>query len=128
MGFALALQLVTGVFLALVYTGGEKAAFDRFVTILQDVNWGWFLQALHANGASLFFFLIFAHMGRGLYFGSFKLKVSWWLGCAMFVVLMATAFFGYVLPWGQMSFWACQVITGLFTSIPVVGGSISVWL
>jgi ubiquinol-cytochrome c reductase cytochrome b subunit len=130
-GVALVCQLVTGIVLAMHFHSSAAGAFDSVnVGIMRDVNAGWFLRFAHANGASMFFIVIYIHMFRGLYFGSYKAprEMVWLLGVVIFLLLMATAFMGYVLPWGQMSFWGAQVITGFFSAIPVVGDWIRIWL
>jgi ubiquinol-cytochrome c reductase cytochrome b subunit len=129
-GFCLVLQIVTGVVLAMHFTGNSGQAFDSVEHIRRDVNWGWLMTYAHANGASAFFVVIYAHIFRGLYFGSYKAprEMVWLLGVVIFLLTMATGFMGYVLPWGQMSFWGAQVITGLFGAIPLVGEPIQHWL
>ena len=123
-------QIVTGIVLAMHYTPETTLAFDSVEKIMRDVNWGWVLRYAHANGASLFFLAVYLHIARGLYYGSYKepREVLWILGVVIFMIMMATGFLGYVLPWGQMSFWAATVITNLFSAIPVVGPSITTWL
>ncbi|MET0308031.1 MAG: cytochrome b/b6 [Sphingomonas sp.] len=130
-GVALACQIVTGIVLAMHFHSDAASAFDSVnVGIMRDVNAGWFLRFAHANGASMFFIVLYIHMFRGLYFGSYKppREMVWLLGVVIFLLTMATAFMGYVLPWGQMSFWGAQVITGFFSAIPVVGDWIRIWL
>ncbi len=119
----LGVQIVTGIVLAMHYTPEVTLAFDSVEAIRRDVNGGRTLQAVHAVGASMFFFAVYIHIFRGLYFGSYKAprEVLWILGVIIFLLMMATAFFGYVLPWGQMSFWAAAVITNIFAAIPVIG-------
>jgi len=128
--FVLVAQIVTGVVLAMHYVSDGSMAFDSVEAIMRDVNYGWLLRYLHANGASLFFFAVYVHMFRGMYYGSYKepREVLWILGVLILLLMIATAFMGYVLPWGQMSFWAATVITNLFTAIPLVGGAITQWL
>jgi ubiquinol-cytochrome c reductase cytochrome b/c1 subunit len=123
-------QIVTGVVLAMHYTPETTLAFDSIEHIMRDVNWGMFLRYAHANGASMFFLAAYIHMFRGLYYGSYKepREMLWILGVVIFLLMMATGFLGYVLPWGQMSFWAATVITNLFSAIPVVGNAITSWL
>jgi ubiquinol-cytochrome c reductase cytochrome b/c1 subunit len=130
LSFMLVAQIVTGVVLAMHYTAETTLAFDSVEKIMRDVNWGWALRYAHANGASMFFLAVYIHIFRGMYYGSYKepREVLWILGVIIFMVMMATGFLGYVLPWGQMSFWAATVITNLFTAIPVVGPSITTWL
>jgi len=129
-GVALVLQIVTGIVLAMHYAADAGLAFDSVEHIMRDVNSGWMLRYAHANGASMFLAVVYIHIGRGLYYGSYKAprEMIWLLGVVIFLLMMATAFMGYVLPWGQMSFWGAQVITGFFSAIPFVGESIRVWL
>ncbi len=119
----LVIQIVTGIVLAMHYAASTAVAFDSVEKIMRDVNSGWMLRYLHANGASFFFIAVYIHIFRGLYYGSYKAprELLWILGVIIFLLMMATAFMGYVLPWGQMSFWGATVITGFFTAIPVVG-------
>jgi ubiquinol-cytochrome c reductase cytochrome b/c1 subunit len=123
-------QILTGVVLAMHYTASSAEAFNSIEHIMRDVNWGWLLRYLHSNGASMFFLAVYIHMFRGIYYGSYKepREVLWILGVIIFLLMMATAFMGYVLPWGQMSFWAATVITNLFSALPLVGGKIVTWL
>jgi len=129
-GVALVVQIVTGIILAMHYTSDARLAFDSVEHIMRDVNHGWLIRYIHANGASMFFLVVFIHIFRGLYYGSYKSprEILWWLGLLILLAMMATAFMGYVLPWGQMSFWAATVITNLFSAIPVVGEPIVTWL
>jgi len=129
-GIFLGLQIVTGILLAMHYTPHVDLAFNSVEHIMRDVNGGWLLRYLHTNGASLFFFVVYIHIGRGLYYGSYAAPrhILWIIGVVIIILMMATAFMGYVLPWGQMSFWAATVITNLFSAIPVVGPSIVEWL
>ncbi|MEA3044998.1 MAG: ubiquinol-cytochrome c reductase cytochrome b subunit [Sphingomonadales bacterium] len=129
-GLALVIQLVTGIVLAMHYNSNADTAFTSLEHIMRDVNWGWFLRYAHSNGASFFFLVTYIHIFRGLYYGSYKAprEMVWMLGLVLFLLMMATAFMGYVLPWGQMSFWAAKVITGLFGAIPLVGEPIQHWL
>ena len=129
-GAALAIQIITGVVLAMHYAANAGVAFGSVESIMRDVNAGWFLRYAHANGASMFLLVVYIHIGRGLYYGSYKAprEMVWLLGVVIFLLMMATAFMGYVLPWGQMSFWGAQVITGFFSAIPLVGETIRVWL
>src|SRR6201996_944029 len=122
----LALQILTGVILAMHYTPEATIAFRSVESIVRDVNYGWLLRNMHAAGASMFFFAVYIHMFRGLYYGSYKepREVLWILGVIIYLLMMATGFMGYVLPWGQMSFWGATVITNLFSAIPYVGDSI----
>ena len=126
----LAIMIVTGIFLAMAYTPNVGMAFDSVERIMRDVNYGWLLRYAHANGASMFFIVVYVHIFRGLYYGSYKAprELLWMLGVVILLLMMATAFMGYVLPWGQMSFWGATVITNLFSAIPVVGEPIVHWL
>jgi ubiquinol-cytochrome c reductase cytochrome b subunit len=128
--FCLVMQIVTGIVLAMHYTPHVDMAFKSVEHIMRDVNGGYMLRYLHQNGASLFFFAVFLHIFRGLYYGSYKAprEVTWIIGMVIFLLMMATGFMGYVLPWGQMSFWGATVITGLFGAIPGVGDSIQTLL
>ena len=125
-GAALAIQLVTGIVLAMHYVPHGDMAFDSVERIMREVNYGWLLRYVHATGASLFFFVVYVHLFRNLYYGSYKYprEILWWIGIVILLVMVATAFTGYVLPWGQMSFWAATVITNLFSAIPWVGGGV----
>jgi ubiquinol-cytochrome c reductase cytochrome b subunit len=129
-GICLVIQILTGVFLAMHYTPHIDLAFNSVEHIMRDVNNGWLIRYLHANGASMFFIVVYCHIFRGLYFGSYiyPREKLWCSGVIIFLLMMATAFMGYVLPWGQMSFWGATVITNLFSAIPVVGQSIVSWL
>jgi quinol-cytochrome oxidoreductase complex cytochrome b subunit len=129
-GIALVLQILTGVVLAMHYTPNAELAFKSVEHIMRDVNYGWLLRYAHANGASMFFAVVYIHIFRGLYYGSYKTprELLWMLGVVILLVMMATAFMGYVLPWGQMSYWAATVITNLFSAIPLVGEGIVTWL
>ena len=129
-GFMLVVQILTGVILAMHYAANAGVAFDSTEHIMRDVNWGWLLRYGHANGASMFFVVVYIHMFRGLYFGSYKAprEMIWLLGVVIYLLMMATGFMGYVLPWGQMSFWGAKVITGLFSAIPLVGEPLQQWL
>jgi len=128
--FCLALQIITGIILVMHYTPHVDLAFDSVEHIMRDVNGGWAFRYLHANGASLFFIAVYAHIFRGLFYGSYKAprEITWILGMLIYLMMMATGFLGYVLPWGQMSFWGATVITGLFGAIPGVGGILQEWL
>ena len=130
LSFMLASQILTGVILAMHYTPNADLAFRSVELLVRDVNYGWLLRNMHAAGASMFFFAVYVHMVRGLYYGSYKepREVLWILGVIIYLLMMATGFMGYVLPWGQMSFWGATVITNLFSAIPVVGDSIVTWL
>nr|YP_010393121.1 cytochrome b [Kuphus polythalamius]UPX89199.1 cytochrome b [Kuphus polythalamius] len=124
LGCCLVVQLVTGLLMATHYTPSVEDGFDSVVKIMTDVTGGWLLRAAHANGATFFFFFIYCHVGRGLYYYSFALTKTWIVGVHMLLLLMAVAFTGYVLPWGQMSYWAATVITNLVTAFPVIGHSL----
>jgi ubiquinol-cytochrome c reductase cytochrome b subunit len=119
----LVVQIVTGIVLAMHYAASTSVAFSSVEKIMRDVNWGWLIRYMHMNGASFFFIAVYLHIGRGLYYGSYKAprELLWILGCIIFLLMMATAFMGYVLPWGQMSFWGATVITGFFTAFPIIG-------
>ena len=129
-GLMLVVQILTGIFLAMHYTPHVDLAFVSVEHIMRDVNNGWLIRYMHANGASMFFIVVYSHIFRGLYYGSYMQPREhlWCSGVIIFLLMMATAFMGYVLPWGQMSFWGATVITNLFSAIPVVGGSIVEWL
>jgi ubiquinol-cytochrome c reductase cytochrome b subunit len=129
-GAALAIQLITGIVLAMHFAANGAIAFDSVEHIMRDVNSGWFLRYAHANGASMFFIVVYIHIFRGLFYGSYKAprEMVWLLGLTIFLLMMATAFMGYVIVWGQMSFWGAKVITGLFGAIPLVGEPIQTWL
>ena len=129
-GICLVLQILTGLFLAMHYTAHIDHAFDSVENIMRSVNYGWLLRYMHAVGASMFFTVVYIHIFRGLYYGSYKAprELLWWFGLVILLLMMATAFMGYVLPWGQMSFWGATVITNLFSAIPGVGESIVHWL
>lgn len=129
-GICLVIQIITGIFLAMHYTPHVDLAFKSVEHIMTDVNNGWLLRYVHANGASMFFIVVYCHIFRGLYYGSYVEPRGrlWASGVIIFLLMMATAFMGYVLPWGQMSFWGATVITNLFSAIPLVGGSIVEWL
>ena len=128
--FMLGVQIVTGIVLAMHYTAHVDFAFTSVEHIMRDVNYGWLLRYLHANGASMFFLAAYIHMFRGMYYGSYKepREVLWILGVILLLLMIMTGFMGYVLPWGQMSFWAATVITNLFSAIPLVGEAIVTWL
>nr|BDQ43894.1 cytochrome b [Amynthas tokioensis]BDQ44375.1 cytochrome b [Amynthas tokioensis]BDQ44427.1 cytochrome b [Amynthas tokioensis] len=128
LGLCLAIQIATGLFLSMHYSPNIEMAFSSVAHISRDVNYGWLIRSIHANGASMFFLFIYLHAGRGLYYGSFNLQETWNLGVILFILTMATAFTGYVLPWGQMSFWGATVITNLFSAIPYIGKSLVEWI
>jgi len=126
----LVVMILTGIFLAMNYAANTDLAFDSVERIMRDVNFGWLIRYIHMNGASFFFVAVYIHMWRGMYYGSYKQprELLWILGVVIFLLMMATAFMGYVLPWGQMSFWGATVITNLFSAVPLVGDSIVTWL
>src|SRR5512143_3062086 len=130
LSFMLGVQIVTGIVLAMHYTPNADMAFNSVEAIMRDVNYGWLLRYVHATGASMFFLAAYIQMFRGMYYGSYKepREVLWILGVILLLLMIATGFMGYVLPWGQMSFWAATVITNLFSAIPYVGNSITTWL
>jgi quinol-cytochrome oxidoreductase complex cytochrome b subunit len=129
-GITLVIMIVTGIVLAMHYTPHVDMAFDSIERIMRDVNHGWMLRYIHANGGAMFFIAVYIHIFRGFYYGSYKAprEIVWWMGLVILLLMMATAFMGYVLPWGQMSFWAAKVITNLFSAIPLVGPDITTWL
>nr|ART65595.1 cytochrome b [Lamprigera yunnana] len=128
LGICLIIQIITGTFLAMHYCPNINFAFDSVAHIHHNVNKGWLIRMMHANGASMFFIAMYIHVGRGIYYGSFKLKETWTMGTIIFIMTMASAFLGYVLPWGQMSFWGATVITNLLSTIPYIGNEIVQWL
>nr|WKT11534.1 cytochrome b [Ptychadena doro] len=128
LGICLVTQIVTGLFLAMHYTADTSLAFSSVAHICRDVNNGWLLRNLHANGASFFFICIYLHIGRGLYYGSYLFKETWNIGVILLFLVMATAFVGYVLPWGQMSFWGATVITNLLSAAPYIGTELVQWI
>nr|APG38436.1 cytochrome b [Kaloula conjuncta meridionalis]APG38484.1 cytochrome b [Kaloula conjucta stickeli] len=128
LGVCLIAQIATGLFLAMHYTADTSMAFSSVAHICRDVNYGWLLRNLHANGASFFFICIYLHIGRGLYYGSYMFKETWNIGVILLFLVMATAFVGYVLPWGQMSFWGATVITNLLSAAPYIGNDLVQWI
>nr|WMV00212.1 cytochrome b [Kikihia sp. 'flemingi'] len=128
LGLCLMIQIMTGLFLSMHYNANIMNAFESLSHICRDVNYGWILRVIHANGASLFFICVYLHVGRGLYYGSYKYIETWSIGVIMLLMLMATAFLGYVLPWGQMSFWGATVITNLLSAIPYLGSMLVNWI
>nr|WAB70046.1 cytochrome b [Osteocephalus mimeticus] len=128
LGVCLIAQIATGLFLAMHYTADTSMAFSSVAHICRDVNNGWLLRNLHANGASFFFISIYLHIGRGMYYGSFLFKETWNVGVVLLFLVMATAFVGYVLPWGQMSFWGATVITNLLSAAPYIGTNLVQWI
>uniref|UniRef100_A0AAU7BAA9 Cytochrome b n=1 Tax=Isoplectron armatum TaxID=3073468 RepID=A0AAU7BAA9_9ORTH len=128
LGLCLIIQILTGLFLAMHFTANIEMAFDSMIHICRDVNYGWFLRTLHANGASFFFICIYLHIGRGMYYGSFNFHYTWMVGVIILFMVMGTAFMGYVLPWGQMSFWGATVITNLLSAVPYLGTDLVQWV
>nr|BBM34720.1 cytochrome b [Chelidoperca hirundinacea] len=128
LGLCLVTQILTGLFLAMHYTADISTAFSSVAHICRDVNYGWLIRNIHANGASFFFICIYMHIGRGLYYGSYLFKETWNIGVILLLLVMMTAFVGYVLPWGQMSFWGATVITNLLSAVPYVGNVLVQWI
>ncbi len=129
-GFVLVTMILSGIFLVMNYTPHTDMAFESVERIMRDVNYGWLIRYIHMNGASMFFIVVFIHIFRGLYYGSYKAprEMLWWIGILILLAMMATAFMGYVLPWGQMSFWGATVITNLFSAFPLIGDPLVTWL
>nr|ANH55792.1 cytochrome b [Grandisonia larvata] len=128
LGICLITQILTGLFLAMHYTADTSMAFSSIAHICRDVNYGWLIRNIHANGASFFFICIYLHIGRGIYYGSYLFKETWNIGVILLLLVMATAFVGYVLPWGQMSFWGATVITNLLSAVPYIGNNLVQWI
>nr|YP_010125588.1 cytochrome b [Phlogotettix monozoneus]QCB91438.1 cytochrome b [Phlogotettix monozoneus] len=128
LGLCLTIQLVTGILLSMHYTANIEMAFNSVSHITRDVNYGWLMRNIHSNGASLFFICLYLHVGRGMYYGSFHLMKTWNMGIIILLSTMATAFLGYVLPWGQMSFWGATVITNLLSALPYIGPMLVNWI
>jgi len=128
LGLCLAIQIVTGLFLAIHFASDIEIAFSSIIHIIRDVNRGWLIRTIHANGASFFFISIYLHISRGIYYGSYKIFHTWITGVVILFLTMATAFLGYVLPWGQISFWGATVITNLFSAVPYIGGALVEWM
>nr|YP_010535109.1 cytochrome b [Aelia sibirica]UYA97076.1 cytochrome b [Aelia sibirica] len=128
LGMCLMIQIISGLFLAMHYTANIELAFSSVIHICRDVNNGWLMRYTHANGASLFFICLYLHIGRGLYYGSYKLYMTWSIGVMLLLMIMGTAFLGYVLPWGQMSLWGATVITNLLSAVPYLGKTLVMWL
>nr|Q94V00.1 RecName: Full=Cytochrome b; AltName: Full=Complex III subunit 3; AltName: Full=Complex III subunit III; AltName: Full=Cytochrome b-c1 complex subunit 3; AltName: Full=Ubiquinol-cytochrome-c reductase complex cytochrome b subunit [Microtus umbrosus]AAK96252.1 cytochrome b [Microtus umbrosus] len=128
LGLCLIIQILTGLFLAMHYTSDTATAFSSVAHICRDVNYGWLIRYMHANGASMFFICLFLHVGRGIYYGSYNMIETWNMGIILLFAVMATAFMGYVLPWGQMSFWGATVITNLLSAIPYIGTTLVEWI
>lgn len=127
-GLCLVIQIITGLFLAIHYVPNIELAFSSVSHISRDVNYGWIIRSIHANGASIFFLFLYLHTGRGIYYGSYNFIETWNIGVVLFILTMATAFIGYVLPWGQIRFWGATVITNLFSAIPYIGKTLVEWL
>nr|ADI24112.1 cytochrome b [Lepidophyma sylvaticum] len=128
LGMCLIIQILTGLFLSMHYTADITSAFSSIAHICRDVQYGWLIRNIHANGASIFFISIYLHIARGIYFGSYMYKITWNTGVVLLLLVMATAFVGYVLPWGQMSFWGATVITNLLSAIPYIGTTMVQWI
>jgi len=128
LGLCLIIQILTGLFLAIHYVPNVEIAFSSVAHISRDVNYGWIIRSIHANGASIFFLFLYLHTGRGIYYGSFHFTETWNLGVILFILTIATAFIGYVLPWGQIRFWGATVITNLFSAIPYIGKTLVEWI
>nr|AHA52474.1 cytochrome b [Therophilus festivus] len=128
LGMCLMIQIISGLFLSMHYAANVNYAFFSIIHILQDVNYGWLIRLIHMNGASMFFFFVYLHIGRGLYYSSYKFKNTWMMGVLILFLMMGISFMGYVLPWGQMSFWGATVITNLVSTIPYIGTMVVEWL
>nr|YP_009020708.1 cytochrome b [Ixodes pavlovskyi]AHM02283.1 cytochrome b [Ixodes pavlovskyi] len=128
LGMCLMIQILSGLFLAMNFSSDISTAFNMMSHIARDVNNGWLIRSIHSNGASMFFIFMYLHIGRGIYYSSFFFLKTWMTGIIMIFILMATAFLGYVLPWGQMSFWGATVITNLFSAIPYIGSMLTYWI
>jgi quinol-cytochrome oxidoreductase complex cytochrome b subunit len=128
--FVLVVQIVTGIFLTMNYKADATKAFESVEYIMRDVSWGWLIRYMHSTGASMFFIVVYLHMFRGLMYGSYRRprELTWIFGCLIYLALMAEAFFGYLLPWGQMSYWGAQVIVNLFSAVPIIGEDLGVWI
>lgn len=128
LGLCLIIQILTGLFLTIHYSANILIAFDSVIHICRDVNFGWLIRTLHANGASIFFICLYIHVGRGIYYNSYKYIHTWIIGVSLILLTIATAFLGYVLPWGQISFWGATVITNLLSAIPIIGNDLVQWI
>jgi ubiquinol-cytochrome c reductase cytochrome b subunit len=128
LGLILVIQLVTGIVLATRFSGHSDLSFESVILIYQDANYGWLIRLVHSTGASFFFLFLYLHIGRGLYYGSYVFPEVWNIGVLIYLILIGTAFLGYVLPWGQMSYWAATVITNLLSAIPYLGGYLVQWV
>jgi len=128
LGLVLVIQLVTGIVLAIRFSGHSSLSFDSVILIYQDANYGWFIRLIHSTGARFFFVFLYLHIGRGLYYGSYVYPELWNIGVVIYLILIGTAFLGYVLPWGQISYWAATVITNLLSAIPILGTMLVEWV
>lgn len=128
LGLCLVIQTATGIFLAIHYAANVDIAFSSVVHIIREVNYGWLFRRAHANGASIFFLFLYLHIGRGIYYGSYTIIETWNIGVILFIATIATAFIGYVLPWGQIRFWGATVITNIFSAIPYIGKILVEWI
>jgi len=128
LGLVLVIQLVTGIVLAMRFSGHSSLSFDSVILIYQDANYGWFIRLIHSTGARFFFVFLYLHIGRGLYYGSYVYPELWNIGVVIYLILIGTAFLGYVLPWGQISYWAATVITNLLSAIPILGTILVEWV
>ena len=128
MGLFLVIQILTGLFLAMHYVSDLKVAFQSVDSIRREVEFGWLIRRIHSKGASAFFLFLYLHIGRGIYYGSFIYNHTWKTGVVIYILSMATAFLGYVLPWGQMSYWGATVITKFFSTVPYVGTDLVQWI
>jgi len=128
LGLVLVIQLVTGIVLAIRFSGHSSLSFDSVILIYQDANYGWFIRLIHSTGARFFFVFLYLHIGRGLYYGSYVYPELWNIGVVIYLILIGTAFLGYVLPWGQISYWAATVITNLLSAIPILGTILVEWV
>lgn len=128
LGLSLIIQILTGLFLAIHYSSDTEIAFNRINHIIMNIQYGWFIRTLHANGASFFFICLYIHVGRGIYYSSYFIKITWLMGVTIFLATIGAAFLGYVLPWGQISFWGATVITNLISAIPYMGNDLVQWI
>nr|YP_011036717.1 cytochrome b [Xestocephalus iguchii]WRK21321.1 cytochrome b [Xestocephalus iguchii] len=128
LGLCMMIQLISGIILSMHYNSSTELAFNSIDHIMRNMNYGWTMRIIHSNGASLFFSCMFLHVGRGMYYGSYKMEKTWTVGTLILLLTMATAFMGYVLPWGQMSFWGATVITNLMSAIPYIGSTLVTWI
>lgn len=128
LGLCLIIQLITGIFLSIHYTPSINEAYNNVINIIQDINYGWIIRILHINGASIFFICLYLHIGRNIYYQSYNLTETWLIGVTIYLLTIITAFLGYVLPWGQISFWGATVITNLISAIPYIGANLVEWI